>query len=1277
MSVQSFFVRTGPDQELCYYLDIEDHIPKRKFRRLIGFMRKKPGDRVFRRSRLTGEVLEIGTHPTRTTPFCSQALTLLHTCGYTMISRIEVFRRFKIPEGTSRDQFAQQLQDEGLYDPMVERIYPKPLVSFVVKIEIAPVITVPILGEDLKLMEEANKRFSMGLNKPWMKHFKKLFEREGRNPTDAELVQIREMVSNHSFHGYFNAVPIINGVRKKDSLMDLIKLPWKLNPGNSVVAFHDNASAIRGGLAKVFISTDPTAPAPMGFVLVTLHPTLTCETHNYPTYWYAWAGAETGIGGCLRDSLAIGIGGEHRYAIAGFSSGNLFIPGYIMPWEKGTRRFTLVGPESPLDVQLKAPWGTWAYGNAYGVPTIQGFARTFGMDMPNGDYYAYWKPIMFVGLAGVVREEHTKKSDPEKGLLIVQIGGTAQLVGIGGGSGSSEIETQDHVERDLNAVQRGDPLMAQTTWRVIRACVELGLLNPIISIHDQGAAGPCNIITELIEKAGGRVDIRQINVGDVAMSILQLWIAEYQERYGMLIHPEHLDLFKQICARENCPVEVLGKVTGDGRIVVFDSQTGETPVDLPIDAIRKGLPRLEIEDSEPDDLSAPVEIPTDLEFREALTNVLHLLSVGSKLHLVNRVDTSVGGLVVRGQACGPLGLPVSDVAVSAHGYLDTTGQASGIGECAPKTTLDPRAGSRMAIAEMVTNLMAARITDFSDIKASVNWMWPAKGIKGGLAKLYYAMEALSAFMAKLGIAPDGGKDSLSMAVAVLSEIVKSPETVVATGYGYVPDISKVATPDIKKPGGSCLILIDHGLGKNRLGGSAFLQTLKQLGDECPDINDPEMFVRTQKLVQRLHDEGKILAYHDRSDGGVLTALLEMLMPGDCGAEIFLRGQDNWRICFSEEAGQIIEVDLDDLGCVEGLLKESNLDYALIGVTMKDKILSLSVNSNRIADLAIPDWRKVWGETAYQLDRRQTDPRCSLSEWRVLKTRKPYPFQLLFEPSLPLESRFRPKVAVLRAIGTNGDREMAAALTLAGFEAWDVTMTDLIKSRISLDIFQGIVFPGGFSFRDVFGAGKGWSELISYGLKKIFDPFLRLPDTFVLGPCNGAQVGTRLGLAPYDQFNSKTQPLFLENRSRAFESRWLAVKILKSPSIMFKGMEGSILSIPVAHGEGQLWLPGDSADFIRKNKLATMAFVDDNGKTTTRYPFNPNGSSFGWTGLCDQTGRFNFMMPHPERAFLKRQLPWMPEEWRELTYGPWMQAFINLQKWAVENRLPSRDTQKAA
>lgn len=1260
-----FYSRISPTEELCYNVEVDGAFSRRQIKKLKSFFREKGTEHIFSASRLRGDVAEVGPHPQMRTNFCSQAIELLHDCGLFKIKIVEVSRRIVVPAGVDRDSFVADL-----YDPMRERIYYEPLQSFVSNIVPPPVITVPLLGEGMEAMARANKEYKLGFDSQFQEHFFNLFVNYlKRNPTNAELIQLAAMCSNHSFHTLFGAVVSIDGQRMAHTLMELIKEPWRRNPGNSVVAFHDNASAIRGAMARILQPENPGQPSRMIFQEALWHISTTVETHCYPTLWCPWPGAQTGIGGCLRDGLAIGRGGDHRHAIAGFYTGNLFIDDYPMPWEIGAPMFPSRVMASPLRIIKDATWGTWAYGNQYGVPVTQGVARTFGMIFPSGEHYEYYKPIMMAGLHGGVRDEHAAKGKASKGLTIVGIGGPGYRIGYFGGPGSSEITDEAKEVSDRNAVQRGDSLMGQVTWRVIRACTELGSRNPIISIHDQGAVGPCGVLTELIEKSGGRISIRKIHLGDSTLSFVEIWVCEYQERYGLLIHPDDLDLFISICDYEGCPVEILGEVTGDGNIVVYDELDGSTPIDFPIEAARAGLPQKVITDKAPAYLGGPITIPGNLTLSEALDWVMKFPHVGSKDWLVDRVDTTVGGLVVQNQRCGPHRLPLSNVAVSALDFLGKIGSVTALGECPPKMMLNPRAGARMAVAEMLTNLAAARITKREDIRASVNWMWPAKGIPGGVAKLYYAMEALTEFMMALGIACDGGKDSTSLAALIAKMLIKSPETLVITGYAMVPDFREVATPNIKSPGQSRLLYIDFGGGKYRLGGSAFLQYLKQLGEECPDIEDRDLFVRAWEAIQRLHDMGKLLSLHDRSCGGLLITILEMLFAGDCGASVSLKGADIWGKMFAEEAGFVLEIHEDDLPDVLALFEKCDVPVVEIGRTKVEKTVKVAFNNEIVLAGSVPELRSAHRETSHQIDRLQINPVCADQAKQNLLDPGIPSLELTFTPRPTpreiLEGGLKPRVAVLRNKGTNGDREMIAAFKAVGFEVYDVHMKALITGQITLDFFQGIVFAGGFSFADIFGAGKGWAMQVRECLAGQLKKFMARPNTWILGVCNGCQAGALLGLAPFEKLDRKRQPLFLRNTSRAFESRSVEVGILKSPSIMFTDMAGSRLTIPVAHGEGRMWFPDEGAiREVAENYLATMAFVDNSGSPTMDYPLNPNGSVYGWTGLCDPTGRFNLMMPHPERIFLLQQWPWLPQGWDDLLASPWIRLFQNFYAFSV-------------
>jgi phosphoribosylformylglycinamidine synthase len=1275
--VLHYYVPLGSDEELCFNVGITSPLTPEESKKLEVFFQENPKQEVcLERPQLIGEnVIEFGPRPERETSFSSMALDLLKDCGYGNINRIEVSRRLRMPEKKSQDKFLQ----EKNFDRMLQAVYPKPLDTFEVPEAQDQLFIVSVMGDDLDLIRAANQKYKVGMSESALQHFHSLFTHKlVRNPTIEEIHAIKELsCSDHSVHLTFNSRIRIGVKLMPYTLMQLIKKPYLANPRNSVIAFCDNASAILGGPAWILQPKHPGRMSEIVEIPVFTHPSCNVETHCYPTFISPWPGAETGIGGDYRDDLAKGRGGNHLYAIAGFCMGNLWIPRYVMPWEKMAPRFKAANLASPFKIMIDAPGGTWDYGNKYGVPVYQGITRTFGMVMPNGEFYSYYKPIMMAGTVGTVRDEHAKKGQAVKGLKIISFGGRAYKIGFGGGSGSSSGVDDKNADIDFNAVQRGCAGMGHLAWRFIRACIELGLLNPIISIHDQGAAGIMNVLTELVEKSGGRINLRRVNIGDKTMVVLEILVCEYQERYGALVHPDHLELCQEIADREGCPLEVVGEVTDDGRIVFFDEKTGLTPIDLPIEDLRKGVPQQTIEDVEPAYLGGPVKIPSDLTLREAIRNVLRLPSVCSKEFHIHRADRSVTGLRVLDQTCGKFHLPVSDAAISAVDFGESFGVASAIGECPNKMMLDPRAGARMAVAEMLLNLSGVAISSFEDIKISVNWMWPAKGIPGGVAKMYFAMEALTEMLSALGIAADGGKDSSSLYARILKKLIKSPETLVLTAYAKVPDIKKFVTPDIKRPGESRLLLIDPANGQRRLGGSAFLQTLGQLGNRCPDIDFWRKLKGAVLAEQMLVSLGLIEASHDRNgDGGLFVNLLEMLMAGDCGADINLDHQDIWADLFAEEAGKIVEYLPQNEKLVVAILDHFQVPFAVLGRTTEEKQLKINFSwIGEVFDESVEDLRYLWRETSYQLDKHRINPKCALAERRNLRRQSAPPYKLTFDPvpspTALLNLKDKPKVAILRAKVSTGDRELAAGFRAAGFAVFDVHMSDLSTGKASLDEFQGLAPAPGFSYEDVFGAGKGvamqfWSNPI---LQRQAENFFARNNTFFWGTCNGSQEGAWMEVLGLPRVDGFPPLLFVRNESGGFESRFSTVEILPSPSIFFQGMEGSRLGVWVSHGEGRVWLADKSTEeYVRQNGLMTLAFVDGQGERTERYPFNPNGSIGGWTGFCDKTGRFNIMMPHlTDRAFLLRQWPWLPPEFRDLKASPWMRPLQNAYDWCVKHR----------
>ena len=1264
--IYHFYVNDG-GRELCYNVAVQGELSKAQQKAIKIYFKLTPNQKVMRRPRLTGRnVREIGPFIKTETDYSSNAVMLLKDTGFPNVTRVEVTRRIVV---------AKILTDEEVIarygDRMRECVYDRPIQTFEVAEKEDPLIIVPALGQTLELMQQANTLYRLGMDKPDLEHFHRLFNLNlRRNPTREELDQSKEMISDHSRHRTFDAEVWIDGVKQPYTLMELVQAPYLKNPGNTIIGFHDNASAIYGGSAMILMPDQPGWPSLYVVKRKIVHPTITIETHCYPTGICAWPGAETGIGGDLRDDLAKGRGGTHLYAIAGFMTGNLWIPGYIMPWEKKAAAFNATNMESPFKIMVDAPGGNWSYANRYGIPLYQGITRTFGMNMPNGDHYAYWKPVMMAGMIGTMFDEHTKKGEARKGLKIVAIGGPGFIIGYGGGSGSSSGTSDKNADLDYNAVQRGNAAMGHLTWEVIRACVEMGLQNPIISIHDQGAAGVCNVITELVEKAGGRVKIREINLGDKTMSVLEIWICEYQERYGLLIHPDHLQMFKEICEREGCPCEELGEVTGDGRIVVYDSKTDTVRVDLPIKEICSGLPRKVIKDVSPEFLGGPVKIPKNMTLKRAIRDVLRLPSVCSKEFHVHHVDGSVTGLRVQAQQCGPLHLPVSDFAISSVDFQGSFGVVSAIGECAPKMMLNSPKGARMAVAEMLGNLSGVQISNLEDIKLSVNWMWAAKGIKGGVAKMYLAMESLKGSLEVLRIAGIGGKDSSSLFVEVQMVITKSPETLVLTALVTVPNITKFVTSDIKHPGRSRLLLIDTANGYNRLGGSAFLQTLSQLGDECPDV-DMKLAANAFLAEQELIRKNLITAGHDRTgDGGLFVNLMEMLAAGDCGAQVNFSGDNLYGAFFAEEAGKIIEYLPENEETIMTVLNRFNLPYQYLGYTTESKDFAISFNGCTEFCNSIVELRHQWRETSYQMEKHRLNPKYALAERRNTKHAGRPNYKLTFSPYFPaVIGRAKPPVAIIRTKVSTGQRETAAGL-MQYFDPHDVHVSDLLTGKARLNDYLGIFKTPGFSFQDIFGAGKGFAMqfLRNPRLMDQFAEFKARKNTFFSGSCNGCQDGAWLEVLGLPQVNGYPPLLFVQNDSRDFEHRFVNLEILDSPSILFKGMAGSRIGAWVAHGEGKVWLADKETEkHIRNNHLVTMAYVDDQDRRTVRYPFNPNGSINGWTGFCDKTGRFNIYMPHLfDRSFLMRQWPWIPPEFKGLGSSPWVKSVQNLREWCDEN-----------
>lgn len=1264
--IYKFFRRITDALEHGFYIETSGPLSQRDLEKPEWLIRETfaPDESGFLPQLVGENVVEIGPRLSIETPDSSNAVAIVQAMGIENVLRIERTNRFLTNKGKAH------------LDRMTEQVYPNSLITFDTGIAPESVKIVDLIGSGQEVLERVNKELGLGMDAADIEYYFSLFaETLRRNPTDVELFQIGNANSEHSRHWFFKGRIVIDGATMPRTLLEIVQSPLEvLGNGVTLKAFNDNAGVSRGFSTKLILPITPGKPSEMQLVEKTVHITATAETHNHPTMVEPFQGAATGAGGRIRDTSAVGRGGITGIGAAGYFIGNLFISGYEIPGE-------VVGRNKPSkyvsarDILIQGSNGLSAYGNQYGEPVTLGFTRAFGQ-IVEGKWREPRKPVLYSAGIGHLFDEHLEKEKPEVGMLIVRVGGPAYPIGVGGGSASSMMQGENTEELDFNSVQRGNAEMENRVNRVIRACAEMGKGNPIASIHDQGAGGPSNVLTELMEPLGGRVNIRNIVLGDKTMSDLQIWSAEFQEGYGLLIRPEHIELFKSVCSRERVNCEVLGTIDGSGNVVVEDPSTGQTIVDLNLEQILSKLPQKTFVSTRRPRSLVPLDIPA-VPIGEAIEKVFKQLSVGSKGFLVHKVDRSVTGLVAQQQTCGIEQISVADVSVNAQSHFGLTGAASAIGEQPLKMLIDPKAGARMAVAEMLTNLASARISGIGDIRCRANWMWPAK-LPGEGAFLYDAATAMANLLIDHGIAVDGGKDSSSMAATVESELVKAPGSLVIFGYAPIPDITRKVTPDIKKPGKSRLGLIDLGMGKNRLGGSAYAQSFNQLGNETPDI-DPELLRNAFNAIQQMIDEDLLLAMHDRSDGGLIATIAEMCMASRCGFGIQLfDGSDLRPTLFSEELGWVLEFDPRNRGRIETICSERNVPFNWIGNTRAYDTCSILSPHEEVWKGTIIELRLLWESTSSKLEEFQMNPECAREEYDGFRTKLPSmgtapSYELTFVPRDTdqnlIDHKDNPRIAILREEGTNGDREMAAVCKAAGLRPFDINMEDLLKGNVDLDSFQGLIFPGGFSFKDVLDSGKGWAGVIRFnkGLREMFERFYARTDTFSLGVCNGAQFMALSGFILGPEVDDMRMPRFIQNTSRKLESRWTPAEILRSPAMMFKDMEGSRLPIWVNHGEGRLFFPDQAVyEEILRNNLAPLAYIDPFGNRTQQYPYNPNGSVGGLTALCSPDGRHLAMMPHPERSFRLWQFPWMPSAWKKLETSPWLRMFQNARSWCLEH-----------
>ncbi|CAG0892990.1 unnamed protein product [Darwinula stevensoni] len=1252
-----------------------------------------------------GDVFEIGPRLNFSTPFSTNVISICKAIGLTSISRVERFlcyslsfnrgsakkllEKVGIPDPSKSATLYIQINSfhgnakEILHDRMTECVYEKSLSSLNLPHEKEPWYEVPVLEKGKAALEEIGGKLGLAFDSWDLEHYTRLFtEKLQRNPTSVECFDLAQSNSEHSRHWFFKGQLIIDGHEAPASLLEMIIATQESTSPNNVVKFSDNSrqvkslllsSAIEGYAVKKLLPESPAAASPYKLVEGRRHIIFTAETHNFPTGVSPFSGAATGTGGRIRDVQAIGRGGHVIAGTAGYCFGNLHIPGYPLDWEDSNWEYP-PNFASPLDVAIQASNGASDYGNKFGEPVIAGFTRSFGMILPDSQRREWIKPIMFSGGIGSVDAEFVFKVPPSKGMAVVKLGGPVYRIGVGGGSASSiQVQGENAAELDYGAVQRGDPEMEQKLNRVIRACLELPQ-NPILSIHDQGAGGNGNVLKEISDPAGALLNADRFTLGDSSISILELWGAEYQESNAILCHEGDLALLQDICIREQCPLDHVGGITGDGKVFNLDSRPT---------------------------LLGPLSLPMQLKTLEALGLVLRLPSVCSKRFLTNKVDRSVTGLVAQQQCTGPFHIPLADMGVIALSYSDLKGAATAIGEQPIKCLVDPEAGARMSLGEALSNLVFAPITSLQDVKCSGNWMWAAK-LEGEGANMYQACRALCGLMAELGVAIDGGKDSLSMAARVNDSVVKAPGSIVVSAYAPCPHIDHVITPDLKSPiqgqtGHLILVRPQKDEMNCRLGGSALAQCFKQVGDAIPDVDCPAALRQAFSVTQKLIKEGLILSGHDVSDGGLITCLLEMAFAGYSGFAVDIPCFSNSTIdvLFSEELSWVLEVSSQDEEQVLEQFQRANVPVFPIGKTMdfgKNSHVKVTVDSELVLDVPMVELLKIWEETSYQLERLQCNPLCADAEYQSHAERELPAYNLTFTACHISPGARVPKVAVIREQGSNGDRELSMAFLMEGFEVWDVTTFDLIEGHVTLDHFHGLAFPGGFSYADVLGSAKGWaaSLMLHSNVKAQLDQFFCQEDKFSLGICNGCQLMAMLGWLSSSPQGGREGPevLLKENVSGRFESRFVSVRIEKSPSVLLQGMEGSILGVWVAHGEGRFTF----RDPLGKGKLGkciALRYTDDSGRPTECYPMNPNGSPGtlrfshskprktifnkplpfdvgGVGGMCSPCGRHLALMPHPERCIQFWQWPWIPPTWDTAAPSPWRRLFQNAFIWSSKH-----------
>lgn len=1205
-----------------------------------------------------GELYLVVPRPGTISPWSSKATDIIHNSGIKSVKRVERGVAYYVQGSSQKDR--NDIAAE-LHDRMTEAVLAEIKDADILfnSTQPAPMAEIDISAGKSALVE-SNTKLGLALADDEIDYLFEAYSGLKRNPTDVELMMFAQVNSEHCRHKVFNADWQIDGEKQPKSLFKMIRNTYEKGGENVLSAYHDNAAVLQGPTAGRWFA-DPTTKE-YGYTQEEIHSVIKVETHNHPTAISPIPGAATGIGGEIRDEAATGRGAKSKMGLAGFTVSNLKIPGAERPWEKDYGKPDRI--VSALDIMLEAPIGGASFADEFGRPNLTGYFRTYEQKCGE-NVWGYHKPIMIAGGLGNIRDQHVKKNQLDPGNLVIVLGGPAMLIGLGGGAASSMQTGTSDEALDFASVQRGNGEIERRAQEVIDTCWSMGGDNPIITIHDVGAGGLSNALPELVHDSGrgALFELRNIPSAEPGLTPLEIWCNEAQERYVLGISPNDLNKFEAICKRERCPFAIVGTVIEEERLILHDQLFDNMPIDLSMDILFGKPPKMVRKFNRTETKQPELDLK-DIKLDEAIKRVLHLPAVGSKKFLITIGDRTVGGLVTRDQMVGPWQVPVADAAVTAASFDSDYGEAMAMGERTPLAVINAPAAARMAIGEAITNIACTDIKQLSDIKLSANWM-AAVGYENEDQNLYDSVKAVGEeFCPELGLTIPVGKDSLSMRTRWENKNVTSPVSLIITAFSPVQNVDISLTPELQNIEDTSLLLIDLGQGKNRLAGSALAQVYNQTGKETPDAEANELKSFFTNL-QKLKAEGKILAYHDRSDGGLLATVLEMAFASRCGLDLDLASLPGTALekLFNEELGALIQVKTADAENISRLFTAAHIigkpifgDVGLITISDGQEIYS-----NSCTELEF-----MWSDTSYQIQRMRDNPELADQEHRKIKyNTKSGLYAKVTAPQPAKIYKDRPRVAIFREQGVNGQAEMAAAFDRAGFTSVDVHLNDIINGSADLDDFVGLAACGGFSYGDVLGAGEGWAKSILFNpeLRAKFQHFFERPDTFSLGTCNGCQMLAALKeLIP----GAQNWPEFHKNASEQFEARVVMVRVNDSPSIMFKNLVGSELPIPVAHGEGRaVFANPEVQQAILANKLVTAQYMDNYGDdTAASYPWNPNGSPEGITALTTPDGRATIIMPHPERAFMTRQLSWHPDDWGP--ESPWLRIFQSARDWVENN-----------